>query len=456
MAWVCDMVISKPVVKVIALAIVILLLVPVVVGVSVPRVLVEDVAVSDVDRSKLIMLTMIALLFSDIPLDQVERYELFNTLYIYRNGSVELVKSPYLPGDLVLNITKMVVEVRKNMSSVSISSPSEGIVNIVLSNVTIYGDTISYDNVTIARVDNSTIKVFANGTEVATAILSREVSSWSIVLGESHSRIIDNSTVVYWRSMAINISSTIVNYTLIQLIRNVSDTHRVYMTSVAELKPDGSGYSYVFTYANYWFKNKTTFYGDWIILPEGANNLSEYYRLVAYGVKWLSQNVYNGSSPGYFKRGRNSGYIPQAYPQIANALEILASNIPAEINLPVEKGYALVTDLPNFVIGAIIGAAFYVVTWAITTRCDPSKWDWVGFGISVASGAATAGLSSFVAAKLGLTGATKYVVQQVYINTPVNAYTSLYGARDAASYLRNFAYSTLTSLIPIPSSNKPY
>jgi len=100
-------------VKVPALTIVILLFVPVVAGISVPRVLAEDVAVSNVDRSKLIMLAMIALLFSDTPLDQVERYELFNTLYIYMNGSVELVKSPYLPGDIVLNITKMVVEVKR-------------------------------------------------------------------------------------------------------------------------------------------------------------------------------------------------------------------------------------------------------------------------------------------------------------------------------------------------------
>jgi hypothetical protein len=97
-----------------------------------------------------------------------------------------------------------------------------------------------------------------------------------------------------------------------------------------------------------------------------------------------------------------------------------------------------------------MGAAFYVVTWAVTSRCDPSKWDWVGFGISVASGAVTGALGSFVAAKLGLTGATGYVFQQVYINTPANTYTSLYGARDAANYLRNFAYSTLWSLIPTP------
>jgi hypothetical protein len=251
--------------------------------------------------------------------------------------------------------------------------------------------------------------------------------------------------------MAINLSNIIVNYTFIQLTRNVSNTHRIYIASVAELKPDGNGYSYVFTYANYWFKNKTTFYGDWIVLPEGASSLSEYYKLIAYGVKWLSQNVYNGSSPGYFTRGKNSGYVPQAYPQVANALETLASNIPAETNLPVEKGCALTTDLPlNFVIGAIMGAASYVATWVVVDRCDPSKWDWVEFGISVAVGALTSGLGSYITAKLGLAGAAKYVFQQVYINTPVNTYTSLYGARSAKDYLTNFAYSTLWSLIPTP------
>jgi len=113
-------------------------------------------------------------------------------------------------------------------------------------------------------------------------------------------------------------------------------------------------YSYVFTYTNYWFKNKTTFYRDWIILPEGASGLSEYYNLVTYGVKWLSQNVYNRASSGYSTRGRNSGYVPQAYPQTANAVETLANNIPTEINLPVEKGNALATDaIPLAVIIAV-------------------------------------------------------------------------------------------------------
>ena len=136
-----NMVVSKPVVKVTALAIVILLLVPVVVGVSIPRVLAEDVAISDIDRSKLIMLTMIALLFSDIPLDQVERYELFNTLYIYRNGSVKLVKSPYLLGDLVLSITRIVVEIKRG-TNISYAV-SEGRIDVYINESLAF--TIEYD-----------------------------------------------------------------------------------------------------------------------------------------------------------------------------------------------------------------------------------------------------------------------------------------------------------------------
>jgi len=327
--------VPEHIVKVAALTIVILLLVPVVATASAPRVLAEEVIVADVDRSKLIMLAMIALMFSDVPLEQVERYELFNTLYIYRNGSVELVRSPYLPGDIVLNITKMVVEVKRSTN-------------------------ISY------AVSEGRVDVYINGSPAFIIVYGENLSSWSLWVGELRNKSIDSNTVMYWRRVRANFTNNFVDYYVAYLIRNVSDTHRVYIASVAELKPDGSGYSYVFTYASYWFKNKTTFYGDWIVLPEGASSLSEYYKLIAYGVEWLSQNVYNGASPGYFTRGRNSGYVPQAYPQIANALKTLASNIPAEISLPVEKGYALTTDIWQKV--AIVCAGLAIIgalTWLI-------------------------------------------------------------------------------------------
>jgi hypothetical protein len=192
------MVVPKPVVKVIALAIVILLLVPVVAGVSVPRVLAEDVAVGDVDRSKLIMLAMIALLFSDIPLDQVERCELFNTLYIYRNGSVELVKSPYLPGDLVLNMTRIVAEIKRSTN-------------------------ISY------AVSEGRVDVYINGLLAYSIVYGENSSSWSLWVGELRNKSIDSNTVMYWRWVRANFINNFVDYYAIYLVRNVSDTHRIYI-----------------------------------------------------------------------------------------------------------------------------------------------------------------------------------------------------------------------------------
>ncbi|PCN51175.1 hypothetical protein B6U99_00050 [Candidatus Geothermarchaeota archaeon ex4572_27] len=85
----------------------------------------------------------------------------------------------------------------------------------------------------------------------------------------------------------------------------------------------------------YWFKDKTTFFGDWIVLPEGADSLSQYYELVADATLWLHENVYNGSSPGE---------VPTAYPQTAKYLNTLAKNIPSKMDLEVMKGYAVVVD----------------------------------------------------------------------------------------------------------------
>jgi hypothetical protein len=301
-----------------------------------PALLVRAEGVSEeVDRSKLIMLATIALALSDIPLDQVEKYELFHTLYIYRNGSIQLINQPYLPGELVLNITKTAIDIKKNTN-----------INIVTSE---------------GRVD-----IYINGSLAYAIEYGENISSWSLQLGELHNKTIDNNTIIYWRWVRANYTNEFIDYNVIYLIRNVSDTHRVYIATASELKFDNSSYSYVFTFANYYFMNKTTFYGDWIVLPEGANSLSEYYKSIAYGVKWLSENVYNGTSPGYMKRGKDSGYVPQAYPQIANALETLVQNIPEEINLPVEKGYALVTDILKIVIICVIICVLIAIIAIIT------------------------------------------------------------------------------------------
>jgi hypothetical protein len=323
-----------------------------------PPLLAKAQSSEELDRSKLIMLAAITLALSDIPLDQVEKYELFHTLHIHKNGSIELINEPYLSSDLVLNITELAASIKEN-TNISVVS-SEG------------------------RID-----VYMNETLALSIEYGVNLTSWTFLLGELYNKSLDDNTVVYWRNTRVNFTNEMVNYNLIYLVRNVSDTHRVYVATVGELKDDGSGYSNVFTFACYWFKEKRTLFGDWIVLPEGAENLSNYYELLAYGVRWLSANVYNGTSPGYVAGGEGSGYVPQAYPQIANALEALGKNLPAELDLPVEKGYALVTDINPLLIGVIVGAVLggisYTIQWARTTGCDVSRWDWGEFTKSVVS-----------------------------------------------------------------------
>jgi len=279
-----------------------------------PPLLAKAQSSDELDRSKLIMLAAITLALSEIPLDQIEKYELFHTLYIYKNGSIELINEPYLSSDLVLNITELAASIKEN-SNISVVS-SDG------------------------RID-----VYMNETLALSIEYGMDLTSWTFWLGELYNKSLDDNMVVYWRSAKVNFTNEMVNYNLIYLVRNVSDTHRVYVATVGELKDDGSGYGNVFTFTCYWFKEKRTLFGDWIVLPEGAENLSNYYELLAYGVRWLSANVYNGTSPGYVARGEGSSYVPQAYPQIANALKALGKGLPAELNLSVEKGYALVVDL---------------------------------------------------------------------------------------------------------------
>jgi len=292
------------------------------------------------ERTKMLQLALIALAFSDIPLDDVERYELFNTLYIYRNGSKVLVDEPYIPGDEVLNVTYVAKEVRSKIQSREIQYITEGNVTTVL----------------------------WNGTEVLRIEVVDGDEGWTVYAEPLYNRTLDSNTAMYWRKVYANLSNYIAEYILIYLVRNVSQTHRVYIATVAERQ--GDKYLYAFTYANYWFKNKRTFFGDWIILPEGAPTLADYLKMVADGVRWLSTNVYKGSSPGY---------VPTAYPQIARALEDLANNIPKELNLEVEKGYALATDVIwKFAVCAAmlaigIGLQMYVTYATGTGTLDPKS-----------------------------------------------------------------------------------
>ncbi len=285
----------------------------------------SDTIISN-DDLEVIMLTWLTILLSDVPLDQVKKYELFHTLYVYRNQSLKLINQPYISSDIVFNITTYAYRAKELLENSTV--------------VHIVNETGDY---TLYYYNGSLIFSYVEYNS-NTTLDKNIVYNSTIQAEEMFNKTLDANTVMYWRTVYSYLDDVPTEYVIIYLVTNISDTHKVYIATTAERV--NNSYTYVYTIANYWFKNKTTFFGDWIILPEGADSLSDYYELLAYGVKWLSSNVYNGTSPGYLKQGSEYGYSPQAYPQIARALEKLARNIPQELNLTVEKGYALVLDEP--------------------------------------------------------------------------------------------------------------
>ena len=138
-------------------------------------------------------------------------------------------------------------------------------------------------------------------------------------------------------------------------VKYIDNTHKLYVFTLAE--EAGGRYARAFTWANYWFKNKTTYFGDWVVV-QGADSLSSYYAAMANAVNALAD-----------KWKSDKGYVPQSYPQIARALQQISRAVTGtRIDLPVDKGYGLVTDFAQIfasalLYGVLVGTAFGVITY---------------------------------------------------------------------------------------------
>jgi len=94
------------------------------------------------------------------------------------------------------------------------------------------------------------------------------------------------------------------------------------------------GYSQAFTWANYWFRNKTVYFGDWVVV--GNTTLSSYFAAASRAVDELAKKW----------QASDKQYKPQAYPQISQALmEISRAIAGTDIDKPLGRGYALMTDI---------------------------------------------------------------------------------------------------------------
>jgi len=133
----------------------------------------------------------------------------------------------------------------------------------------------------------------------------------------------------------------VLEYLALVYVRHINESHKLYVITLAQV--DGRRYSLAFTWANYWFKNKTVYFGDWVVAAN--TTLSGYYAAMSRAVDTLAKKW----------QASDKQYKPQAYPQISQALrEISRAVAGTDIDKPLGRGYALVTDI---IIKAIIASS---------------------------------------------------------------------------------------------------
>lgn len=143
-----------------------------------------------------------------------------------------IANEPYIPGSIIVeNLTRVALQVREMVR-----------------------------NGTITYAKNDTgVYIYLNGSFLMWVEKVGENESWSLLLGPLYNKTLNNNAVMYMRTVEANMSNKITMYNLVCLIYNVSDTHRIYIAIVGK-KLNETHYSYVFSLAMYWFKNKAVFY----------------------------------------------------------------------------------------------------------------------------------------------------------------------------------------------------
>jgi hypothetical protein len=181
---------------------------------------------------------------------------------------------------------------------------------------------------------------YYNGT-LTLAVEKAEGDGWNIKFGEWTSRQLDANTWLNFTTLWISANGTVLEYLTLVYVRHINESHKLYVITLAQV--DGGRYSLAFTWANYWFKNKTVYFGDWVVVAN--TTLSGYYAAISRAVDALAKKW----------QASDKQYKPQAYPQISQALrEISRAVAGTDIDKPLGRGYALVTDI----IKAILASAF--------------------------------------------------------------------------------------------------
>ncbi len=248
------------------------------------------------------------------------RYELFHTAYV-DGRRITIVDQPLVPGQ---NLTSL-LQIAKSIKE-------------------------AYEKGLLTYAANETgFYAYYNGT-LTLAVEKAEGDGWSVKFGEWTSRRLDANTWLNFTTLWINANGTVLEHLTLVYVRHISESHKLYVITLAQV--DGGRYSLAFTWANYWFKNKTVYFGDWVMVAD--TTLSSYYAAMSTAVDALAKKW----------QASDKQYKPQAYPQISQALrEISRAVAGTDIDKPLGRGYALVTDIAPavkaaFAITAIASVAY--------------------------------------------------------------------------------------------------
>ncbi|MEM0464953.1 hypothetical protein [Pyrobaculum sp.] len=257
----------------------------------------------------------------NVPDVLLPRYELFHTAHVTQSG-ITIADSPLIPGG---NVTELALLAKALFHDLK-QQYDAGQLQIVVNETGIY----AYQNGTLAYAMTTSVP------QNATGWLAVEFGNWT-------SRQLDSNT---WLNHT-RVRAEGRDWLLIYYVKYINGSHRLYVVTLAEI--EGGGYGRVFTWANYWFKNKTVYFGDWVVV-EGNFTLSQYYALLSTAVDRLAREW----------QASDRQYKPQAYPQISQALmQISRAVAGTDIDAALKKGYALVTDIKPIVVAGIIAGVWF-------------------------------------------------------------------------------------------------
>ncbi|MCX8137062.1 hypothetical protein, partial [Pyrobaculum aerophilum] len=189
-------------------------------------------------------------------------------------------------------------------------------------------------------VNETGIYAYQNGTlAYAMAATPQDAAGWlAVEFGNWTSKQLPNAWLNYTR-----VKTDGGDWLLLYYVEYINETHRLFVITLAEV--ENGGYGRVFTWANYWFKDKTVYFGDWVVV-EGNFTLSQYYALLSRAVDRLAKKW----------QASDKQYKPQAYPQISQALMTISRAVAGtDIDTTLRRGYALVTDFVAAL--ALVGSA---------------------------------------------------------------------------------------------------